>query len=75
MYMETDGWRPTHLWLLLEVRGREGIGYAEAGLIRMMHHLDIPHNLNMNFKHRDYGGTGPRLDEHMHATFSLLSRC
>ena len=29
-------WRPTHLWLLLEVEGKEAVGYAEAALIAMV---------------------------------------
>ena len=71
MYQETAGWRPTHLWLLLEVQGREAVGYAESGLICLLHNADIPANLNMNYKNRDLGGTGPRQKDQLHDTYFL----
>ena len=71
MYRETTGWRPTHLWMLLKVQGREAAGYAESALITMLQTLDLPANLNMNFKTSGKGGTGPRKPEQMHDTYFI----
>ena len=42
MYQDSDSdkWRPTHLFLLTEVCGREATGYMEAALI--VQFIDIP---------------------------------
>ena len=50
-------WRPTHLWLLLEVKGREAVGYAEAALIAMLK-SEFPLEQSINWRNRDSGGTG-----------------
>ena len=50
-------WRPTHLWLLLEVHGREAVGYAEAALIAILK-AEFPLEQSVNWHHRDLGGTG-----------------
>ena len=59
MYMNSNEWRPTHLWLLLEVKGREAVGYAEAALIAMLK-SEFPLEQSINWRSRDNGGTGPR---------------
>ena len=71
MYRESDGLRPTHLWLLLRVRGREAIGYAEVALIDRLQTLDLPGKLNLNFKRKDSGGTGPRHTDQLHDVYFL----
>ena len=55
-------WRPTHLWLLLEVKGREAVGYAEAALIAMLKR-EFPLEQSINWRHRDSGETGPRRED------------
>ena len=58
MYMESKAeWRPTHLWLLLEVEGKEAVGYAEAALIAILK-KEFPLEQCVNWHHRDLGGTG-----------------
>ena len=56
MYRKTTSWMPTHLWLLLEVRGREVVGYTEAALIRMLRD-EFPLNQSINWINRDAGGS------------------
>ena len=62
MYRKTTSWMPTHLWLLLEVKGREGVGYAEAALITMLRDESLL-TQSINWVNRDAGGTGPRNDD------------
>ena len=50
-------WRPTHLWLLLEVNGREAVGYAEAALIAMLK-SEFPLEQSISWRSRDSGGIG-----------------
>ena len=46
-----------HLWLLLEVKGREAVGYAEAAVIAMLK-SEFPLEQSINWRNRDSGGTG-----------------
>ena len=73
MYQEsTDKWQPTHLFILLEVRGREAAGYVEAALIRMMWDSDKYDDMhNINYRNNDKGGAGPRQPEHEHAVYCV----
>ena len=65
-------WRPTHLWLLLEVKGREAVGYAEAALIAMLKG-EFPLEQSINWRNRDSGGTGhPRNDDYGDDCFVYL---
>ena len=68
-YKNTDGWQPTHLWLLLEVEGRVAAGYAESGLISKLQDAGLPLDKNINFKNGDHGGTGPRPSNQMFDTY------
>ena len=62
-------WQPTHLFLLLQVDGREAVGYAEAGLIAMLGDVQCYHRFNINRHNSDRGGTGPRLDGTLHDSY------
>ena len=62
MYCNSNEWRPTHLWLLLEVKGREAVGDAEAALIAMLKG-EFPLEQSINWRNRDSGGTGPRRED------------
>ena len=58
-------WKPTHLFIVMDVRGRAAVGMAEAALIRMMLDSgDYDDSDNINFRHGDKGGSGPRPPEH-----------
>ena len=69
MYQESDGWRPSHLFIVGEVQGREAAGYLEAGLIRILQDLDVPADYKVNLKNKDNGGTGPRAPEHFDSKY------
>ena len=58
-YKEETAWKPTHVFIILRVKGRVAAGFVEAALISMMTSSDLPVDDNMNFKRRDHGGTGP----------------
>ena len=62
-------WQPTHLFLLLQVDGREAVGYAEAGLIAMLGEVQCYQRFNINRHSSDRGGTGPRLDGTLHDSY------
>ena len=48
---------------MLHVRGRDAVGFAEAGLIGMLHACgDYDDRLNINHRNNDKGGSGPRHD-------------
>ena len=64
LYQDRDSkWRPSHLCILMPVKGRSAAGWAEAALICMCRELHIDSHLNVNLKHKDRGGTGSRLFE------------
>ena len=65
-YRSSDRWQPTHLFLLLQVDGREAVGYAESALIVMMDQLECYQKYNINRRSSDKGGTGPRLEGTLH---------
>ena len=45
----------------MQVRGRDAVGFAEAGLIGMLHACDeYDVDLNVNARNNDKGGSGPR---------------
>ena len=53
-------WTPTHLFIVLLVRGRDAVGYAEAGLIGMLHECgEFDDDLNAHDRNNDKGGSGP----------------
>jgi hypothetical protein len=54
-------WTPSHLFIVLHVRGRDAVGFAEAGLIGMLYACgDYDDDLNINHRNNDRGGSGPR---------------
>jgi len=54
-------WTPSHLFIVMHVRGRDAVGFAEAGLIGMLHACgDYDNGLNVNHLNNDRGGSGPR---------------
>ena len=56
-----DTWTPSHLFIVMHVRGRDAVGFAEAGLIGMLHACDeYDDGLNVNARNNDKGGSGPR---------------
>ena len=56
-----DTWTPSHLFIVLHVRGRDAVGFAEAGLKGMLHACgDYDDDLNINHRNKDRGGSGPR---------------
>ena len=56
-----DKWTPSHLFIVMHVRGRDAVGFAEAGLIGMLHACDdYDVDLNVNARNNDKGGSGPR---------------
>ena len=58
-----ETWTPTHLFIVLHVRGREAVGWAEAGLIALLCACgDVDVFLNINHRNNDKGGNGPRHD-------------
>ena len=63
MYKQSTSWRPSHLFIIAEVQGREAAGYLEAALIALLYDLDLPIEYNINLKRCDIGGTGPRTAE------------
>ena len=57
----SDTWTPTHLFIVLHVRGRHAVGFAEAGLIGMLYECGkYDEQLNVNNRNNDRGGSGPR---------------
>ena len=63
-------WKPTHLFIVMDVRGRAAVGMAEAALIRMMLDSgDYDDSDNINFRHDDKGGSGPRPPEHEYSVY------
>ena len=50
--------KPSHLFIVMDVVGREAAGMAESALISMLR--DKPALYNVNFLNKDKGGTGPR---------------
>ena len=62
----STSWRPSHLFIIGEVQGREAAGYLEAALIALLYDLDLPIEYNINLKRCDIGGTGPRTAEFMY---------
>ena len=73
---ETGRWSPTHMFLLAEVHGREAAGFMEAGLIALVADQDMDQAYNINLKHRDSGGTGPRPEQFKdHQYFIYLAVC
>ena len=57
----SDTWTPSHLFIVLHVRGRDAVGFAEAGLIGMLHACgEYDDGLNINHRNTDRGGSGPR---------------
>ena len=51
---------------MLHVRGREAVGWAEAGLIALLHECgDVDVSLNINHRNNDKGGSGPRHDREL----------
>ena len=77
MYQDSDSdkWRPTHLFLLAEVCGREAAGYMEAALIVQFIDFGTDPELNINLQNHDYGGTGPRAEEFMHHKHFVYLAC
>lgn len=63
LYQEPETrWNPTHMFIVLQARGREAVGYAEAALIVMMDDCEtFDLSDNINHRNNDLGGTGPRL--------------
>ena len=56
-----DTWTPSHLFIVMHVRGRDAVGFAEAGLIGMLHACgEYDDGLNVNHRNNDRGGGGPR---------------
>ena len=56
-----DRWTPTHVFIVLHVRGRDAVGFAEAGLIGMLKECgEFDDQLNVNYRNNDKGGGGPR---------------
>ena len=56
-----DRWTPTHVFIVLHVRGRDAVGFAEAGLIGMLKECgEFDDQLNVNHRNNDKGGGGPR---------------
>ena len=65
-------WKPTHLFIVTDARGRAAVGYAEAALIRMIIDCgDYDDSDNINLRHNDKGGSGPRLPEHEFSAYYL----
>ena len=63
MYQDHESkWKPSHLFILLRIKGREAAGFAEAGLIDSCRALNVDMKLNINIRNKDLGGTGPRQD-------------
>ena len=62
-YQKTTKWRPTHTFLLAEVRGRAAAGFLESALIVLVLDLEVDANHNQHFQNSDMGGTGPRLED------------
>ena len=64
LYQSTpETWTPTHLFIVLHVRGREAVGWSEAGLIALLRACgDYDDSLNINHRNNDKGGSGPRHD-------------
>ena len=56
-----DTWTPSHMFIVMHVRGRDAVGFAEAGLIGMIHACgEYDDGLNVNHRNNDRGGGGPR---------------
>ena len=65
-------WKPTHLFIVMDVRGRAAVGMAEAALIRMLLDSgDYDDSDNINLRNNDKGGSGPRLPEHEFSAYYL----
>ena len=65
-------WKPTHLFIVTDARGRAAVGYAEAALIRMIMDCgDYDDSDNINLRNNDKGGSGPRLPEHEFSAYYL----
>ena len=48
---------------MLHVRGREAVGWAQVGLIVLLHACgEYDDSLNINYRNNDKGGSGPRHD-------------
>ena len=61
-----SAWTPSHLGVLMEIEGIVAAGMAESALIAMLTTTDLPATHNINWKHGDKGGTGPRPLDTMH---------
>ena len=63
-------WTPTHLFIVMLVRGRDAVGFAEAGLIGMLEACgDFNIERNVNKRNRDKGGSGPRHEQELDDLF------
>ena len=74
----SDTWTPTHLHIVMHVRGRDAVGFAEAGLIGMLYECgDFDDHLNVNHRNNDRGGSGPRheheLDDWFYVYLATMS--
>ena len=74
----SDTWTPTHLHIVMHVRGRDAVGFAEAGLIGMLYECgDFDDHLNVNHRNHDRGGSGPRheheLDDWFYVYLATMS--
>ena len=68
MYQQPgNSWTTSHLGVLMAIEGRVAAGMAESALIAMLTSTDLPANHNINWKHGDKGGTGPRPVETEHS--------
>ena len=64
LYQESDNrWKPTHLFIVNQTRGRETVGFLESALIALLCEREdwLPYNINV--RNGDLGGTGPRKKE------------
>ena len=64
-------WRPSHLFIIGECRGREAVGFFEAALISLLAGNESWRPYNVNWDTNDRGGTGPRLQEWENARYLL----
>jgi hypothetical protein len=60
---------PTHMFLLLRVKGRVAAAFVEAGLIQLL--LYLPHPGNQNEENGDKGGEGPRHADKEHIDWHI----
>ena len=67
----SEGWQPSHLFIVHDVPGRVAAGYVESALIAMLKKEDHPCIHNLNFSRGDLGGTGPRTAEREHAKWFI----